>query len=360
MKSKIFIAASLLYAGVGFSQTDTLGTVNNPYKSLYVDSSFKIGMNSIHMYWTPSVNRLYTTDNPLTINGTHAASGVNPASPGQNTLINPQNGNVGMGLSSPDAKLDINLGSDYLYREGGLRITYPPVEVPVGVPVANTSLFEIRRSMPLLGTTTQFIVQRNGRTGIGTSTPDSKLHVHNGRIKITGNNSYGGPMILFGGTPTEAKHGQWGIEYMDQLGLNFWKPGESNNFGNYFMLLKDNGQVGIGVDPADFTDFTNGYRLHVKDGIITEKVKVELVANWADYVFEKDYQLLTLDEVEAYIDENGHLPNVPSTEEIEKEGIDVASMDAKLLEKIEELTLYIIQLKGEIEELKQGINNSQN
>ncbi|MBW7675114.1 cell wall anchor protein [Chryseobacterium chendengshani] len=86
--------------------------------------------------------------------------------------------------------------------------------------------------------------------------------------------------------------------------------------------------------------------------------EVEVKANvWADYVFNKDYQLLTLDEVEKHINKNGHLPNVPSAKVILEKGINVAEMDAKLLEKIEELTLYSIeqnkQLKSQYEEINE-------
>ena len=97
-----------------------------------------------------------------------------------------------------------------------------------------------------------------------------------------------------------------------------------------------------------------GYSLYVKQGILTEKLKVAVYnsAAWADYVFNKDYKLLSLPEVEAYIHKNKHLPNVPSADEVVKNGIDMATMDAKLLEKIEELTLYMIQMKKENDALK--------
>jgi hypothetical protein len=87
------------------------------------------------------------------------------------------------------------------------------------------------------------------------------------------------------------------------------------------------------------------YRLFVQDGIRTEKVKVDVASanNWADYVFKNDYKLITLEEVEKHIAERGHLPNVPSADEIVKNGINLGEMDAKLLEKIEELTLYSIE-----------------
>ena len=105
------------------------------------------------------------------------------------------------------------------------------------------------------------------------------------------------------------------------------------------------------------TSFTTpaGYNLYVSKGILTEKLKVANsadVMNWSDFVFNKDYKLRSLHDVESYINANKHLPEIPSAKEVGEEGIDVAAMDARLLQKIEELTLYIIQQQKEIDELK--------
>jgi hypothetical protein len=97
-----------------------------------------------------------------------------------------------------------------------------------------------------------------------------------------------------------------------------------------------------------------GYNLLVKGGILTEKVKVALVTttDWADYVFEDSYSLMPLPEVETFTKVNKHLPNVPSAEEMITNGLDVGQTSKMFMEKIEELTLYIIQLNKEIEILK--------
>ena len=95
--------------------------------------------------------------------------------------------------------------------------------------------------------------------------------------------------------------------------------------------------------------------MYVSDGILAEKVKVAVknLTNWADYVFAPEYKLRSLSEVEAFINVNRHLPGIPSAETIVKEGgIDVNEMFAKQMEKIEELTLYLIELKKEVELLK--------
>ncbi|MEI7581038.1 hypothetical protein [Runella sp.] len=111
------------------------------------------------------------------------------------------------------------------------------------------------------------------------------------------------------------------------------------------------GAGGLGL-PASFSG--GAYRLYVQDGIMTEKLKVALrnSADWADYVFAPEYKLAPLEEVETFIKANKHLPNVPSADEMATNGIDVTKTSAMLMEKIEELTLYVIELKKEINQLK--------
>ncbi len=98
-----------------------------------------------------------------------------------------------------------------------------------------------------------------------------------------------------------------------------------------------------------------GYRLIVQDGIITEKIKIALKESsfWADYVFDENYKLRPLHEVEHFVKENKHLPNVPSAAEVLENGIDIATMNARLLEKVEELTLYIIEQEKRILKLEE-------
>lgn len=111
------------------------------------------------------------------------------------------------------------------------------------------------------------------------------------------------------------------------------------------------GAGGLGL-PSSFT--AGAYRLYVQDGILTEKLKVALrnSSDWADYVFAPDYKLAPLEEVETFIKANNHLPNVPSADEMANNGLDVSKTSAKLMEKIEELTLYMIELNKEVKALK--------
>ena len=79
---------------------------------------------------------------------------------------------------------------------------------------------------------------------------------------------------------------------------------------------------------------------------------VDPFSPWPDYVFDKEYNLLSLKEVEQHINEKGHLPNVPSAKEVEKNGFSVGEMNKKLLEKVEELMLYTIQQEKRIKALE--------
>lgn len=114
--------------------------------------------------------------------------------------------------------------------------------------------------------------------------------------------------------------------------------------------VKLNGKVGIGTVGA-FPTVAGGvsvstYKLFVTGGILTEEVRINASAGgttWADYVFNKDYNLKSLSEVEKYINENGHLPNVPSAARVKEDGIALGEMAKIQQEKIEELTLYIIE-----------------
>jgi hypothetical protein len=103
-----------------------------------------------------------------------------------------------------------------------------------------------------------------------------------------------------------------------------------------------------------FCDDCTDYRLFVKDGIRTEKIKVDIAANngWADYVFEADYKLMPLKELEQFIKQNGHLPEVPTTAQAIANGIELKEMNILLLKKVEELTLYSIELQKRIEALE--------
>lgn len=164
------------------------------------------------------------------------------------------------------------------------------------------------------------------------------------------------------GTVLQYVHGNPTNAIIHRGFVEFNNPATTNttiaavSFGNNFqelMRINQNGKVRIGSGTSDIKT-PNGYKLFVEDGILTEKVQVAIktTADWADYVFGQDYGLMPLNEVEDFVKDNNHLPNVPSAAEMVEKGLDVAKMDAKLLEKIEELTLYIIQQNKRIEALE--------
>jgi hypothetical protein len=185
-----------------------------------------------------------------------------------------------------------------------------------------------------------------GNVGIGTATPDAKLNVVGNinidnidwatdnelRIREGGSNSYG---AFF----------KYGLNDLLAIGtrnadLDFTAIQISRGSLNTVF----NGNVGIGVvNPIN--------KLAVNGTIHCKEVKVDMTG-WPDFVFKKEYNLPTLEQVEKHIAEKGHLENIPSEEEVLKNGINLGEINAKLLQKIEELTLYMIEMKKENENIK--------
>ena len=106
----------------------------------------------------------------------------------------------------------------------------------------------------------------------------------------------------------------------------------------------------MGIGTSSFRDGGELYRLSVEGKIRARAVKV--YTDWADFVFDEDYELPALEEVEKFINANGHLRDIPSAIEVEQNGIELGEMNKLLLQKIEELTLYTIGLKKDFEELR--------
>jgi hypothetical protein len=142
------------------------------------------------------------------------------------------------------------------------------------------------------------------KVGIGTSSPQARLDVR-GAFRLKGN-------------------------------INFVASANQN-------LIEINKEPFLTIDP-DNTPVLSHFRIRYK----TEN-------QWSDRVFENNYKLLKISEVEKFIQQNGHLPNVPSASEVVKEGVGMDVMISKLLEKVEELTLYTIQQQKEIEALKKAL-----
>jgi hypothetical protein len=204
--------------------------------------------------------------------------------------------------------------------------------------------------------TTTGAIYRDGSVGIGTASPQANLHVL-GAIKAeanTDNGNIGASLhISHPGKTANGTANNWVIYNMSGIygnSLQFWAY---DNIGcttgglcsNRFTIM-DNGNVGIGtMNPGSF-------RLAVEGTIGAREVRVTNANPWPDYVFSRNYHLKNLYALESYIKKNNHLPNIPSAQEVKDNGIEVGQMSAKLLEKIEELTLYVIELKKDMDKIK--------
>ncbi|WP_353148627.1 cell wall anchor protein [Chryseobacterium sp.] len=203
---------------------------------------------------------------------------------------------------------------------------------------------------PQWGSWSQLLLQSNeGRVKIGINDPDTtspaSLRIYNnentlfevanseGRFqiaKVSCNGCYGG---ITGDTVLR--------NIGNSHNIIIAQPNDNNDGGSFIGIQDATRGIWIKFLNNGIAKFDG--KIHAKE--------VEVKANvWADYVFKKDYQLKSLEEVEKHISEKGHLPNIPSADEVLKNGINVAEMNAKLLEKIEELTLYSIQQNKQLQE----------
>lgn len=189
---------------------------------------------------------------------------------------------------------------------------------------------------------------KNGRVCIGSSmTPTQKLQVDNGNILIRGTNNFSGAgseaYLYFG----DANHY---IKAKYAYGVSIGTFGQTD-----LLSVLESGKVTIGG--TSLTSTPGSYKLYVTGGILTEKVRIATYASssWADYVFEKNYRLRSLAEVEEFISKNQHLPEVPSAADVSSNGFDLADMNATLLKKIEELTLYLINQEKRINQLEEEL-----
>jgi len=188
--------------------------------------------------------------------------------------------------------------------------------------------------------------------GVGTVSPETRLHVPFGTdAGLPGTNN--GFLMLGQGTSSNI--------VLDNNEIMARNNGAAsglylqNDAGNIYMCGDGLGAVGIGVNTGNIPA---GYMLAVDGKIISEELKVQLSGNWPDYVFADHYHLKPLKEVEKYIATHKHLPNIPSASEVEKNGIEIGDMQKRLMEKIEELTLYILDLQKQIDDLNKTNKNT--
>jgi len=331
------------------------------YGNLIMGNAGKVGANTCSFYGGEAGVANDTTSYKNTYIGKRA--GYTNVYGDENTFVgagaghdNKKSKNVFLGVATgrfnETGSRNVFLGYQAGYNETGSDRLY----------IANDST-----SRPLIyGDFVDDILGFNARVGIGTHTPESVLNIVADNPAITLTNTNGATLQLAsaqaaGNYSPFTNDGDQVIRMLGSDNIIFSTSaieGSNRNFkfashDSLLMVINDTGKVSIGDVPQ-----TNGnYKLYVKDGILTEKVRVALCPDWPDYVFEEDYDRSSTEEVEEFIKTNKHLPNVPSAKEVGENGIDMAEMDATLLRQIEELWLHVIDLKKENETLKNEVEN---
>jgi hypothetical protein len=259
--------------------------------------------------------------------------------------INDTGDKVGIGIEIPSEKLDVNgnikSNGSISINDGlskGILGNYVGFGKYLWLEDKNANLNVIFRSYG-----DSYI--KGGNLGIGTTSPGKTLDIAKDagtlRIRNLTSNAYS-PSIQISNVA--------GDQY-------FWMNYNNNNGNGHIgittlangsveiLTLDNRGYLGIGTASPQSMLSVNG--------IITSKeIKVTL-EGWSDFVFNDDYKLKDLEEVESFINENNRLPDIPSESEVVENGVNLGEMDAKLLQKIEELTLYMIEINKEVKSLKQ-------
>ncbi len=307
-------------------------------------------------------------------------------------------GQVGIGITSPTHLLHVNGGDLFVQSSSGLiRFGYEGAnEWQMATTGAGADLRWYTTTNGGATITPRHYFQQNGNVGIGgfsgpglplgrldvvgagttsstntfllrNSNLDTIIRVRDdGRMGIGYNGTTYGRTINLGGTginfytSNEAAFG--GAVFPTDTSLVIWSNSNNNN---YLVLQPSWGNTGVGTYTPNAKFHLNGaglignnsqriatgYEWSVDGEIMCENLVMQNSTSWPDYVFENGYKLMTLAELEESINKNKHLPNVPSAADIEKNGINMSVMTKAHMEKIEELTLYIIQLKKEIDQL---------
>lgn len=280
-------------------------------------------------------------------------------------VLQANGGNVGIGTTSPSELLTISNASRGLLRfdKSGTAIGFIGNEDALftGGSAATMGVYSMGDLKLGAGNSTIPIIslKSGGNVGIGTTTPSNKMQVYDGNAQAQA--LFNGYAVVDGRVNTDAGAIQIGahsnyhgaISYTGAGNTIFSFDNSYDNAGaitqfrmrtagtpvNAFTIL-GNGNIGIGTSsPQNNLDV---------NGTIRAKEFKATLDGWSDYVFDKNYKLPSLDEVETYINKNQKLPDIPSDDEVINNGVKLGEMNTLLLKKVEELTLYVIELNKKI------------
>lgn len=289
-------------------------------------------------------------------------------------------GKVGIGTDTPTQTLHVEgsmrvseLASDIqkmivTTADGTLATTNIPASDNMGNHIATQNINLNGKYLSGDGDGEGLYINNLGKIGVGTYYPIAQLQVNGGGNEVLGRFKSGYSSLNIGQSITGGGLGVWGSTYM---GFNLrhdadnqWKTeydGASNGaamiYGTsggdlIFTCVSTNPAIG-GIQQLTDQQIKDNSKMILRSDGRLKAIEVVVKTNvWSDYVFSDDYSLMRLDQIEKYIKEHKHLPDVPSEAEILKKGINLGQMDAILLAKIEELTLYVIELKKENEEMR--------
>jgi hypothetical protein len=213
------------------------------------------------------------------------------------------------------------------------------------------------------GVASTLFLARDGskvQLGNGTEATGTKLHITSGNDVALADNfsgylmmgsQAGSNMVLDNNEIQVRNNGAAANLTLQNSGGNVY-IGDLANFNSSHRLGVDGNAVVTGAVRIGTTVTPAGYKLAVDGKMICTEVMVRLVANWPDYVFGKNYTLPVLNDVESFIQKNNRLPGIPSAAQIEKEGLSLGEMQKMQMQKIEELTLYIIDINKQLQQVK--------